>query len=288
MYIRNRFFSQDDIDKICRAVGEHFDKGRLRIAEIICDELNWRQQDGKPKTRSGYDVLIKLSELGILELPAPRTKPGARPRKTVIKYLKSYDLSSPIETFHHVQLEVAQTQVEKRLWGEIISSYHYIGTPTLVGRNIKYLIKLENILIGALSFSSPAWKLEARDRLLRTIGMASEEILEKTINNSRFLILPNVHVPNLASNILAMAVRRIVIDWAEVYSITPLVAETFVQPSLYKGTCYKAANWLEIGVTKGYAKKGTSHHNSQEPKRILLYGLNKELRQEISRVNKLG
>lgn len=150
------------------------------------------------------------------------------------------------------------------------------------GRCIKYLIKTEDKLLGAIAFSSPAWRIIPRDEALKAIGIT--EIRDHAINNSRFLILPHVQVPNLASHLLSLATKKIVDDWAWYYALEPLVAETFVQPSLYYGTCYQAANWLEFGTTKGYAKRGQIYRNSQEPKRIFLFGLNKQIRRQLRQV----
>ena len=109
-----------------------------------------------------------------------------------------------------------------------------------------------------------------------------------SVNNSRFLILPTLQVKYFASHILSLATNKIVNDWNSYYSITPLIAETFVQPSRFEGTCYKAANWLEVGITKGYAKKGQTYRNSQEPKKIFLYGLNKRTRLAMLKLNTEG
>lgn len=135
--------------------------------------------------------------------------------------------------------------------------------------------------MGAIAFSSPAWKIAARDRLLSRLGIDTPEVQDVVVNNSRFLILPNVRVPNLASKLLALATERIVKDWTDYYCLTPQIAETFVQPSLYNGTCYKAANWVDIGFTKGFRKSGAIHRNSQEAKQILLYGLNRYMRRTL-------
>ena len=197
--------------------------------------------------------------------------------------LSSFDLTTPITEFpRSIQLEFAKGNQAEKIWNELVSEYHYLGNRTTVGRCIKYIVRSKNRLLGAISFSSPAWQLEPRDKALKAIGISNPH--DHAINNSRFLILPFVQVPNLASYILSVATKNIVHDWSRYYSVKPLIAETFVQPSLFDGTCYKAANWIEVGTTKGYAKRGSSYRNSQEPKKIFLYGLTRQIRGEMQSI----
>lgn len=284
--LRGRYFSVDELDIIQRCVSENFDLGRTFISKVICEELNWKQPNGWLKDRACRDVLRQLASMNVLELPPPLTKPkiSDRKQKSSQDYLLSeYDCTTPINSFpQSIELEFAKGNLSEKVWNALVSQFHYLGHDVLVGRSIKYLIKTDGRLLGAIAFSSPAWRVDPRDKVLNSIGIT--DVREHTINNSRFLILPYVQVPNLASHILALATKQIVTDWNSYYSVKPLVAETFVQPSLYFGTCYKAANWVEVGTTKGYAKKGQIYHNSQEPKRIFLYGLDKQTRRQLQQV----
>lgn len=281
LLIRGRLFSPKDLRLVVDCVSKYRDRGRTFISIEICRGLNWVQPNGWLKDRACRDVLIKLELLGVISLP-PRIADNSRPKRTASSRseLSTYDLSTPITTLSgEVRLKFAKGDKYERLWNQLVDEHHYLGYKPAVGRCIKYLIIVEDRLLGAISFCSPAWQIESRDRLLKMIGLINPR--EQVISNSRFLVLPFVHVPNFASRALSIATRRIVDDWARYYSIRPLVAETFVQPSLFPGTCYKAANWIEIGTTKGYAKRGASYHNSQEPKKIFLYGLNKNLRVKL-------
>lgn len=181
-----------------------------------------------------------------------------------------------------IVLEFAKGGDSEALWNSIVNRYHYLGHSVAVGRCVKYLIKADAELVGAISFSSPAWNLASRDRILSQFFTFSQ-IRDVVINNNRFLILPHVQVPNLASAVLSAASRRVVADWSSYYTITPLFVETFVDADRFRGTCYRAANWLEIGSTQGYAKKGSSHHNSQKPKHIFLYALSRTMRRKLLR-----
>lgn len=283
LILRGRRFTPSNLKVVIQSVHNHFKDGRTEISKVICRKLKWKQPNGWLKDRACRDVLVQLAKIGLIEFPPPlirRKRKESQVRKA--NYLSSYDLATTITTFpKQITFEFAKSNTAEKVWNEVIDRYHYLGHKVTVGRCIKYLVKVEDQLLGALAFSSPAWRLQVRDSLLDLIGIKAAKIRDSVINNSRFLILPNVQVPNLASTILSLATDRIIVDWNNYYSILPQIVETFVQPSRFFGTCYKAANWIDIGLTKGYAKKGASYHNSQEPKQIFIYGLNKPIRRKL-------
>jgi hypothetical protein len=162
---------------------------------------------------------------------------------------------------------------DSRLWNSLIAEHHYLGLATPVGRVIRYLVIGDDELLGAISFGECSWNIAARNRLLEAVDIKQADIPNAVIGNNRFLILPTVRVPNLASRILGVSSRRVQKDWAARYGSTPVVAETFVDPRRYEGTCYRAANWLFIGATKGFAKSGDRHIREGAPKLIFLRGL---------------
>lgn len=278
--LRGRIFTINELNIIKQTVTNSYKKGRTYISKEICRKLDWKQPNGWLKDRACRDVLLQLKEAGIINLPPSLIKRKKRKRienTNGKQHLEEYDLTTPITEFPTtIDLKFAKGGIEETIWNELVNQYHYLGHSITVGRCIKYLILANRRLLGAISFSSPAWKLKPRDGILKVMGITNSQ--DYTINNSRFLILPIVQVPNFASYILSVATKQVVEDWKEYYSITPLIVETFVQPSRFNGTCYKAANWVEIGLTKGYAKRGKSYRNSQEPKKIFLYGLDKRIR----------
>ncbi|SRR5579885_1568531 len=285
--LRGRAFSSDDLEVIQQCVKENFHKGRTRISQAICEKLDWRQPNGWLKDRACRDVLLSLEKKGLIDLPPRQVNnvPILVDQKKHPSYLRQYDLLSPILNFPpNIRIEFAKGNNMEKIWNELVRLYHYLGHDVLVGRCIKYLVKSEDRLLGALAFSSPAWRLAPRDIVLRHLGLDIDKVGDYVVNNSRFLLLPYVKVKNLASAVLSLATDQIVTDWTKFYSITPQIAETFVQPSRFLGTCYRAANWIEVGSTRGYAKSGYTHHNSQEPKLIFLYGLNKNIRKRLLKV----
>lgn len=286
LILRGREFTTEDLELITRCVQEHFGRGRTHISQVVCEQLDWKQPNGWSKERACRDVLRRLEKMGLLTLPPPlitRKLSDSKPKTRNL--LAEHQLDSPVTGLaNKPTLEFAKGNEAEKTWNALIEQYHYLGHNITVGRCIKYLVKTEDRLLGALAFSSPAWRMNARDRLLSLLGIEETEVSDLVVNNSRFLILPNVRVPNLASTVLSLATVQVVADWKTYYSLTPRVAETFVQPSLYNGTCYKAANWIEIGLSRGYKKQGSTHFNSQEPKKILLYGLNRRTRRDLLRM----
>lgn len=286
--LRGRKFTASSIDAVKSCVKEYRKFGRTRISKEICKRLNWKQPNGWLKDRACRDALIQLENLGVIKLPEPKIIRKAKKENKTIepnfgKYVVAVNVSEIPEVINFI---LAKSNKEEQIWNYLVEKYHYLGHKVIVGRTLKYLIVSEDVILGAIAYSSPAWRLGSRNKILQKMGFTSDDIMNKVINNSRFLILPTVKAKNLASKILSLSTTKAAVDWAWYYSIRPLVAETFVQPSRYLGTSYKAANWLEIGITKGYAKSGMSYHNSQEPKAIFLYGLTRELRYKMEKLLK--
>jgi len=173
---------------------------------------------------------------------------------------------------------------QRRLWNALIADYHYLGLGTPVGRLIRYLLYGDECLIGAISFTDAAWTLAPRDAMLSALPARHSIGLSCIINNNRFLILPSARIPNLASRALALSLRTVREDWHARYHVEPQLAETFVDPARYEGTCYRAANWIAVGQTKGFSKQGSRHIDKQQPKILFLRGLNSEFHRIVDRI----
>ena len=167
------------------------------------------------------------------------------------------------------------------MWNAIVAQHHYLGLATPVGRLIRYLVFGNDDMVGAISFSECAWNVGPRNGVLCEVGLSESDIRGHVVGNNRFLILPNVNVPNLASRILAQSLRRVCLDWMARFHTEPLFVETFVDPNRFLGTCYLAANWIMIGKTKGYAKRGASHTDRRAPKLVFMRGLNASMHRKL-------
>ena len=282
--IRGRYFLHKDIEKIKQIVEKFFKNGRTRASVEICRALNWKQPNGWLKDRACRDVLLTLERKGYLTLPprkSHRVKKGEQARPN--SYCKDINesLTSHIDLGSLRLVQVKGTKDEP-FWNWLVNKFHYLGFKVLVGRSLKYLIYSQDRVLGAIGWCDPAWTISARDTVLEDyLGIDLAQIRFYGVNNGRFLILPWITVPNLASHLLSLAVNMVVNDWASYYSVTPLFLETFVDPTKFRGTCYKAANWIFLGKTRGYLKKGQSYQNSQKPKMLFVYPVDKKLRQDI-------
>ena len=165
---------------------------------------------------------------------------------------------------------------QERLWNEYVERYHYLGYGVPLGPHIKYFVTIVGEPIACLCFAGAAWRVEARDRWIGWNSEERERNLRYVVNNTRFVVFPWVNVRNLASRLLALAAKRITDDWQRLYAYGPLLLETFVDAERYAGTCYRAANWMLVGYTKGRGKLDRQFKANLSKKAVLLYSLTKD------------
>ena len=190
-------------------------------------------------------------------------------------------LCARVATIGEISLHVVHTRKDSSLWNELIQRYHYLGYTPLPGAQLRYLIFSHSKLLGALGFGAAVWLVAPRDRFIQWNTAQREANLHLVINNARFLILPWITVKNLASKILAVASKRLPSDWKHHYGYQPVLLETFVQCKRFRGTCYRAANWIHVGQTKGRGKLEKTHKQVTPIKDIFLYPLDKRFRKVL-------
>ena len=254
---------------------------REQLARRVCQEFGWLNPQGKLKTMSCKVALLRMERAGLIVLPPPlnpspnrRTKPGAE----FLLPLPESPLALSAKQLRQVRLEVVQTKAERALYHQHLQQHHYLGAGSMAGAQLRYLARSGGAVVGALGFGASAWLVAGRDRFLGWSDTARRRRLHLVVNNNRFLILPWVRTPNLASRLLALASRRLGADWLERYGYSPVLLETFVEQERFPGTCYRAANWVEVGTTKGRGKLEKNHQTILPLKHILLYPLHKNFR----------
>jgi len=168
---------------------------------------------------------------------------------------------------------------ERQRWDELIRCHHYLGLRCLGGRNLRYVAEWEGRWLALLGWQAAALKCQARDAWIGWPPHLQFQRLHLIANNARFLLLPDVRLPHLASRLLALNLRRLSADWQAAYGHPLLLAETFVDPARFRGTCYRAANWLLLGTTRGYAKSAQSYFFHNQPKQLWVYPLHRCARQ---------
>lgn len=254
MYVCGQHFSQSVLDQIEGTVQSEPSISRLELSRRVCQWLNWRSPNGRLKEMSCRKALVKLNSRGIVNLPRREKTYGfERPGQITIEP-DIAELNCTLQELGEVCVEPISSRYckESKIWSALLDRYHYLGSGPLCGAQIRYIVKSsKHGYLGALAFSSGTWALRCRDKFIGWTEGARRANLQLVVGNDRFLILPTVKVPNLASHVLSLALCGLAEDWEQRYHVRPAVVETFVDPSRFKGTCYTAANWTYIGDTAG-------------------------------------
>lgn len=257
---------------------------RTEIASTLCELLEWHRPNGKPKTVECRDYLQQLEALELIQLPVQSKK---RSKKEAVVIHKIEHNQSPItgklDQLQPITIDRVTTAKERNLWRSLVEQHHYLGHKIPFGAHLRYLIHSSQGVVGCLQYSSPARRLKPRDQWIGWSDSQRRERLQQVVCNSRFLILPWVNIPNLASHILAKSAREIVADWYAAYQIEPLLLESMVDPAHFQGTCYRAANWIPVGESSGRGRNDRTHQrHAAQPKNIWLYPLKRNSRKQLN------
>jgi len=285
---QGRLLQQSDICWLRNVVQEHPYWSRHKITKHICGQWEWRNHSGQLKTFAARSMIDKLEQRGLLDLPPIRVSFRRSPRPPFPKGFTAPELKQiekSLKDLTPLSIRIpAPNSYEENCVGYYLSRHHYLGFNRTVGENIKYLVRDRSGRdIACLLFGSAAWKTAPRDSFIGWDKETREEHINFITNNTRFLILPHVRVPHLASHILGYITRRVQLDWIHKYAHPIHMVETFVERDLFKGTCYKAANWLCVGQTKGRSRQDRYTKLAVPVKDILLYPLTKNFRQALCR-----
>jgi hypothetical protein len=269
-------------------ITETFPKlSRTELANTICEIFSWKRPTGKLKSVECRQFLERLEDKAIIKLPACRKK-YANKVKVRIERSRKADLQPTVSTkLKHlwpIRLIKVDHQEQRQLWYEYVDRYHYLGYQLPFGAQLRYFIEsgATDEILGCFQFSSPAWKMASRDRWIGWADDQRKTNLQKIVNNSRFLILPWIKVKNLASTALSLAVKSVLDDWQDAYGYRPVLMETLVDRKRFKGTCYKAANWIHVGKTTGRGRMDRDHtRDGAAIKEIYVYPLSSRFRQEL-------
>lgn len=258
---------------------------RAELARRLCERLHWYNPNGQPQLMSARVGLLSLHRRGLLELPLPLKSNGNGRRQPLAT--SAGDPQHPIAVGAGQLAPLSFERVEgrtaaSRLWNELIQRYHYLGYTPMSGAQMRYFVRgNDGRELGLLGFGAAAWKLAERDRFIGWDTSQREARLSHVVNNSRFLILPWVRSPNLASMILGLCARRVREDFERIHGVRPLVMETFVESARFMGSCYHAANWIRVGVTCGRGRNDRRAQRAVPIKDIWLYPLAKDFRNRL-------
>jgi len=282
---RGRSVTESDLTVIKEIIAAHPEGSRRFISQEVCRAWEWRQANGALKDMVCRSLLLLLQSEGLIKLPPPKCKlpnPLANRKKPVRVAVDQTPIQCPIKRLFPIYLtQVRRTRLEK-LFGSLISEYHYLGYTQPVGEHLKYIAFSNDRPIACLAWSSAPWYIGARDRFIGWSSETRQKNLSLIINNIRFLVLPWVKVPHLASHLLALNRRRISEDWNSIYNHPIYLAETFVDTERFRGTCYKADNWIYVGKTTGRGKLSKSTKPTLSKKAVYVYPLTKNFRERLN------
>ena len=285
MVVQGRELSAGDIGQIQGLLAEHPDWGRTRLSEELCRRWDWRNARGRIKDMAARTLLLKLERAGHLRLPQRRRKStnGLRNRNAPLVAHATAPICCALHELRPLALSVVDPNSEDlRLFNCLLSRYHYLGHRNTVGENIRYLVRdRAGRPVGCALFGSAAWKCAARDAWIGWDRATREANLGLLTNNTRFLVLPWVAAPHLASHMLAGFARRIRADWQAKYGHPVHALETFVDRGRFRGACYQAANWVRLGPTQGRTRNGRTRRLRTSVKDVYLYPLIKDFRREL-------
>lgn len=282
--VQGRWVTTSDLEWIRRYRCAHPEARRKRIAIALCEHWEWRNGRGHLKEMAARSLLNKLADQGLAELPALRQwvrRNASEGRSAAEVPREGVPIKGPLADLQPLSVQVIQDgNVVHRRWAGYLRGYHYLGL-SIVGENVGYLIgDRQGRDVAALLFGAAAWRCSARDRHLGWTDQERSEGLASVANNTRFLILPWVRVPHLASHVLGTVQRRISDDWQAKYAHGLQWLETFVDTERFAGTCYRAANWLEVGRTRGRTRQDRQHRLRVNAKYVLLYALDRQRRSQ--------
>ena len=281
--IQGRQIGSADLATIRDLIVTHADWHRTRLSQELCRRWDWVNEQGRLKDIAARALLRKLDGLELIELPAPvRSANNAfrnRPVALDILEQERAPIEGRLSDLQPIRIQRVASPVGARLFRGLLQQYHYLDYTGPVGENLQYLIHdRHGRLLGCMLYGAAAWRVADRDRFIGWDGAARKRGLSRIANNMRFLILPWVRIPHLASHLLALIRRRISTDWQEKYGHPILLLETFVEQRRFAGTCYRADNWICVGRTTGR----TRNHNSGDPtvpvKSVWLYPLHRRFR----------
>jgi hypothetical protein len=289
VYFSGRSFSAEEMQLIQQLTADFSALSLTELSRTVCELLQWKRPNGGLKNHECRLFLERLAEMGLVRLPAIRPGGPKGPRVVQVSDPGELEpeLSGTASQFEPIELQVIQPgqDGDSRLWTELIERYHYLGYRVPVGANLRYLVRSARYpgrVLACLLWTSPAWKMAVRDRWIAWSDTERQRNLQLIINNGRFLILPHVRVAGLASKILSHCSRELPADWEKRYGYRPLLLETLVDSSRFRGTCYQAANWIFLGRTQGRGRMDRDNvAQGRAVKNVYVYPLCRKAQQRL-------
>lgn len=284
---RGRTVTATEVQSIRELIASHPEASRWTLSRKLCDAWGWVQANGVRRDMVCRSLMLELHRAGLIELPPLRRampNPLAQRRRPAPVEVERTPIRSTLRELGPLTIRQVRRTAEEPLVNGLIEMHHYLGYTQPVGEHLKYLVLASARPIACFTWSSAPRHLGPRDRFIGWSAEARRRNIRFVAYNSRFLILPWVEVPHLASWLLARIVRRLPLDWTAVYGHPVYFAETFVYPERFRGTCYRAANWVDLGQTTGRGKDDHTNRPNRPRKDVLGYPLTKRFRELLARL----
>lgn len=283
---RGREISAADVTSMRELIARHPDASRRQLSRHLCTAWGWMQPNGAPREMVCRGLMLALARAGHLALPPVRRRPPNPLARRACPQLVDVD-QTPLRTGLRALGALAFRQVRRTaaepLFNSVLERYHYLGYTQPVGEHLKFLVCAGARPLACFAWSSAPRHLGPRDRYLGWSPAVRRQNVRFVAYNSRYLILPWVEVPHLASHLLGRMVRQLSAEWERVYGHPVYFAETFVDPQRFRGTCYRAANWVVLGRTTGRGHADLTHRVTRSIKDVLGYPLVPDFRARLTR-----
>jgi len=287
LFIRNRRITESDLITIRGFIREEGELGRTHLSRRLCRHWDWRQANRTYREIACRDLLRQLEARGLIDLPpalcTPR-RPGYKNRVQT-PCLATDPVELPLQEIRReIQIVPGEGAEERQRLKELLAAYHYLGYRQPTGPSLGYLVCWRQRPLACARFGPAAWQVAARDQFMGWSPEQRRAGLRHVVNNDRWLILPWVRVPQLASFVLAILCRRLAQDWWRIYREAIVLAETFVESERFQGVCYQAARWICLGQTRSRGRNDREFLCAQPTKSVWVFALGADFRQRLVEV----
>src|SRR6202050_3101500 len=270
---RGQTIDREQISFLREFIGEHPDSSRWKLSRQLCEALDWKQANGALRDVVSRGLLLMLARAGKIELPAVRCqirgqRRTARRRPEAVP-IDTAPLTMQLAAVGPIEIQPVRRTADEPLFHSLMEQFHYLRYEQPVGEHLKYLVWAQGRPVACLAWSSAPRHLASRDRFIGWDSEARRRNIRYLAYNTRFLLLPWISIPHLASHILGRMARQISQDWECLYGHPIYFLETFIDPGRFRGTCYRAANWLVLGRTTGRGKDDQTHRANRSIKEVL-------------------
>jgi hypothetical protein len=284
---RGRVITAEDIAFIRQLLAAHPGASRRALSAKLCEAWQWKQANGTARDMVCRGLLLMLHRAGEIELPPVRYTPPnplVKREPPAAMLIDTTPIDGRLSQLQPIEFQPVRRTADEPLFNSLVEHHHYLGYEQPVGEHLKYVAWAQGRPIACLAWSSAPRHLGSRDRFIGWSAEVRRRNIRFLAYNTRFLILPWVEVPHLASHLLGRMAKRLSEDWERLYQHPIYFVETFVDPTRFRGTCYRAANWILLGHTTGRGKDDQTNRPNRSIKQVLGYPLTRRFRELLQEV----